>query len=250
MVSLKTSTVSSNISTISERELNSKLTEIFTKIGQLGNAQQGIQELYDLLMEYPECDVKVNAFLATAGTFFQKYIRKALADLTTQEMQKCGMLPKEPSVPVNSISTTKDSSVQKRPTTPKNNKPPHKFSTNRCANSHALNIGSAKDFSIKNDFHEMKVNVPVPATPKTTFIDKVSQETFDQTRLRLHAIFQYEKYKTGQKRSSLPNLRQIESDSERLEYVKSIIRSRPKARRSTWDINTPFRLTDVSIRAN
>ncbi|CAG8807072.1 8938_t:CDS:2, partial [Gigaspora margarita] len=85
------------------------------------------------------------------------------------------------------------------------------------------------------------------------FIDKVSQETFDQTRLRLHAIFQYEKYKTGQKRSSLPNLKQIENDSERLEFVKSIIRSRPKARRSTWnDFNTPFitRHTDVSIHAN
>ncbi|CAG8470920.1 10228_t:CDS:1, partial [Scutellospora calospora] len=56
--------------------------------------------------------------------------------------------------------------------------------------------------------------------------------------------------KTDQKRSSLPNLRQIESDSERLQYVKSIIRSRPKTCLSTWDINTPFRLTDVSIRAN
>ncbi|CAG8650582.1 16510_t:CDS:2, partial [Racocetra fulgida] len=116
-------------STISERDLNSKLTEIFTKIGQLGNAQQGIQELYDLLIEHPECDVKVNAFLASAGTFFQKYIRKALADLTTQEMQKCGMLPKESLTPLTPVSTAKDTPLQKRPTTPKN-KPPHKFATN------------------------------------------------------------------------------------------------------------------------
>ncbi|CAG8785937.1 11738_t:CDS:1, partial [Racocetra fulgida] len=52
---------------------------------------------------------------------------------------------------------------------------------------------------------------------------------------------------TGQKRSSLPNLKQFECDNERLEYVKSIIRSRPRARRSTWnDINTPLitKLTD------
>ncbi|CAG8573389.1 14704_t:CDS:2 [Dentiscutata erythropus] len=250
MVSLKAST---NFSSISERDLNSKLTDIFTKIGQLGNAQQGIQELYDLLLEYPECDVKVNAFLATAGTFFQKYIRKALADLTTQEMQKCGMLPKEPCAPVTPIPTTKDSLSQKRPTTPQNNKPPHKFSINRCANSNGVNTNtnSAKELSVKNDSHETKFD---PMAPRTkAFIEKVSQETFDQTRLRLHAIFQYEKYKTGQKRSSLPNLKQIESDSERLEFVKSIIRSRPKARRSTWnDFNTPFttRLTDVSIHAN
>ncbi|CAG8458361.1 16895_t:CDS:2, partial [Cetraspora pellucida] len=215
MVSLKTSTTSS---AISERDLNSKLTEIFTKIGQLGNAQQGIQELYDLLIEHPECDVKVNAFLATAGTFFQKYIRKALADITTQEMQKCGMLPKEPCVHLTPVSTAKDTPFQKRPTTPKN-KPHHKFSTNRCSNSIGINASSAKDFSIKNDSHEVKPDFPI--TPRTkAFIDKVSQETFDQTRLRLHAIFQYEKYKTGQKRSSLPNLKQIESDNERLEFVK------------------------------
>lgn len=248
MVSLKTST---NSSTISERDLNSKLTDIFTKIGQPGNAQQGIQELYDLLIEYPECDVKVNAFLATAGTFFQKYIRKALADLTTQEMRKCGMLPKEPITP---IPTTKDTPSQKHLTIPKNNKPPHKFSTTRCSNSNnGVNTSPVKDLSIKNDSYETKSDVP-PMTPRTrAFIDKVSQETFDQTRLRLHAIFQYEKYKTGQKRSSLPNLKQIENDSERLEFVKSIIRSRPKARRSTWnDFNTPFitRHTDVSIHAN
>ncbi|KAF0407550.1 cytoskeleton-associated protein 5-like [Gigaspora margarita] len=225
MVSLKTST---NSSTISERDLNSKLTDIFTKIGQPGNAQQGIQELYDLLIEYPECDVKVNAFLATAGTFFQKYIRKALADLTTQEMRKCGMLPKEPITP---IPTTKDTPSQKHLTIPKNNKPPHKFSTTRCSNSNnGVNTSPVKDLSIKNDSYETKSDVP-PMTPRTrAFIDK-----------------------TGQKRSSLPNLKQIENDSERLEFVKSIIRSRPKARRSTWnDFNTPFitRHTDVSIHAN
>ncbi|CAI2161980.1 5054_t:CDS:2 [Funneliformis geosporum] len=218
--------VSFNTTSLSERDLNIKLTLIFTKIGQLENAQKGIQELYELLLEHPECDVKVDAFLASAGNFFQKYLRKALAEITTREMKACGMIPKDTPPSNDKKSDFISNSINKKPV--------HKFpsTSNRCSHSSVSfnnnntkisnNVGNHCDSSFTSDLSK-------------SFLDKVSLETFDQTRSRLHAIFQYEKYKTGQKRSSLPNLHQLQSDSDRLELAKSILQSRPRYRRSTWD---------------
>ncbi|CAJ0851724.1 19989_t:CDS:2 [Entrophospora sp. SA101] len=147
----KTTTLSLTLTpSLNEREINVRLTKIFTKIGQLDIAQQGIQDLHDFLIEYPECDVKVNAFeittremkargmiqqdstdnvaiannssnniksgiqdlhdflieypecdvkvnafLASAGTFFHKYINKRLAEITTREMKARGMIQQD-----------------------------------------------------------------------------------------------------------------------------------------------------------
>jgi len=227
--------VSLKMSPINERDFNTKLTLIFTKIGQLDKAQEGIQELYELLLEHPECDIKVNAFLAGAGTFFQNYLRKALDEITTRKMQDCGM----------SLKDTSPSSNDKKFDFNSNKKPPHKFpsASNRCSS-----ISSNNYIKLYNDNNNISsdnngFNTPLspPETPPTSlspiskaFMDKISRETFDQTRSRLHDIFQYEKYKTGQKRSSLQEMRQFQTDSDRLEFAKSILKSKPRSRRATW----------------
>jgi len=229
--------VSLKVSSISERDFNTKLTLIFTKIGQLDKAQEGIQELYELLLEHPECDIKVNAFLASAGTFFQNYLRKALDEITTHKMQACGMSPKDISPSSNDKKFDFKKSSHKFPST-----------SNRCSHS---SISSNNYIKLYNDNHSVSsdnntsngFNTPLssPETPLTSlspiskaFMDKVSRETFDQTRSRLHGIFQYEKYKTGQKRSSLQEMRQFQTDSDRLEFAKSILKSKPRSRRATW----------------
>lgn len=232
--------VSLKMSSINERDFNTKLTLIFTKIGQLDKAQEGIQELYELLLEHPECDIKVNAFLASSGTFFQNYLRKALDEITTRKMQACGM-----------SQDTSPQSNDKKFDFNSNKKTQHKFpsTSNRCSHS---SISSNNYIKLYNDNHSVSsdnntsnngFNTPLssPETPLTSlppvsraFMDKVSRETFDQTRSRLHGIFQYEKYKTGQKRSSLQEMRQFQTDSDRLEFAKNILKSKPRSRRATW----------------
>ncbi|CAB4489906.1 hypothetical protein RhiirA5_500423 [Rhizophagus irregularis] len=214
MVSFKTSF-------ITERDLNTKLTLIFNKIGQLDKAQEGIQELYELLLEHPECDIKVNLFLASAGTFFQNYLRKALDEITTRKMQACGMSPKD-------FSSSND-----RKSDFNHKKMPHKFpsTSNRCSHS-SNSSNNTKVFNIEN--HKDVPILPETTSPSRTFMDKVNRETFDQTRSRLHGIFQYEKYKTGQKRSSLQEIHRFQTDSDRLEFAKSILQSKPRSRRATW----------------
>ncbi|KAG0237016.1 Microtubule-associated protein, microtubule dynamics during spindle orientation [Actinomortierella wolfii] len=68
----------------SEAELNSRLTDIFTKIGTREDTKQGIQDLYFFQKMYPEMQPKVNAQLAKTGTFFQSYIRRGLANLEAE----------------------------------------------------------------------------------------------------------------------------------------------------------------------
>jgi len=218
MVSIKTSL-------ISERDLNTKLTLIFNKIGQLDKAQEGIQELYKLLLEHPECDIKVNVFLASAGTFFQNYLRKALDEINTHKMQACGMSPKD-SPSSNDRKLDFNHNLM-------NKKTQHKFpSTNRCSHS-SISSNNTKVFNSDNHSDLPTTTSPLSQISRD-FMDKVNRETFDQTRSRLHGIFQYEKYKTGQKRSSLQEIHQFQTDSDRLEFAKSILQSKPRSRRATW----------------
>ncbi|KAF9307588.1 Microtubule-associated protein, microtubule dynamics during spindle orientation, partial [Linnemannia elongata] len=61
----------------SETEMNSRLTQIFTKIGTREETKQ-FQKMY------PNMESKVNAQLAKTGTFFQSYIRRGLANLDAE----------------------------------------------------------------------------------------------------------------------------------------------------------------------
>ncbi|RIA96922.1 hypothetical protein C1645_732892 [Glomus cerebriforme] len=222
MVSFKTSL-------ISEKDLNTKLTLIFTKIGQLDKAQEGIQELYELLLEHPECDIKVNIFLASAGTFFQTYLRKALDEITTRKMQACGMSPKDTSLS-NDRKLDFNSNLM-------NKKTQHKFpsTSNRCSHSSISSNNTTKVFNGDSITSPETISTSSPPLSiSRAFMDKVNRETFDQTRSRLHGIFQYEKYRTGQKRSSLQEIHQFQTDSDRLEFAKSILQSKQRSRRATW----------------
>ncbi|CAO3574849.1 unnamed protein product [Mortierella alpina] len=68
----------------SETEMNSRLTQIFTKIGTREETKQGIADLYQFQKMYPNMESKVNAQLAKTGTFFQSYIRRGLANLEAE----------------------------------------------------------------------------------------------------------------------------------------------------------------------
>ncbi|KAF9133583.1 Microtubule-associated protein, microtubule dynamics during spindle orientation [Mortierella sp. 14UC] len=74
----------------SETEMNSRLTQIFTKIGTREETKQGIVDLYQFQKQYPNMEPKVNAHLAKTGTFFQSYIRRGLANLEAEAKAASG----------------------------------------------------------------------------------------------------------------------------------------------------------------
>ncbi|CAG8509676.1 2500_t:CDS:2 [Ambispora leptoticha] len=220
---------------LSERDLNIRLTKIFTKIGCLEIASEGIRELYDLLLEHPEYEVKINSFLSSAGTFFYNYIRDALADITTSEMQKCGLLPKEDSAPPSPTPAPQKDQEQLQ----SNNKAVAFESKHEPIEP--LNLSKTENIN-----NNKNIASSPPLSPMTkAFTQKYSRETFEQTRSRLHAIFQYEKYKVGQRRSSLPTRDKLTNDAERLEFVKSIILSSMR-RPSSWSHSTPSLLQSTT----
>ncbi|KAG0348125.1 Microtubule-associated protein, microtubule dynamics during spindle orientation [Podila humilis] len=69
---------------LSETEMNTRLTQIFTKIGTREETKKGISDLYAFQKMYPNMESKVNAQLARTGTFFQSYIRRGLANLEAE----------------------------------------------------------------------------------------------------------------------------------------------------------------------
>jgi hypothetical protein len=180
-------------------------------------------------LEHPECDIKVNVFLASAGTFFQNYLRKSLDEINTSKMQACGMSPKDSPSSNDRKSDFNNNFINK--------KMQHKFpsTSNRCSHS-SISSNNTKVFNIDNhsDSSTSQETTSPLSQLSRTFMDKVNRETFDQTRSRLHSIFQYEKYKTGQKRSSLQEIHHFQTDSDRLEFAKSVLQSKPRSRRATW----------------
>nr|CAG8496810.1 11714_t:CDS:2 [Entrophospora candida]CAG8518847.1 11708_t:CDS:2 [Entrophospora candida] len=204
---------------ITEQELSIILTRVFEKIGQTNSSKEGIQELYTFLLEYPEYGLKVDAFIASAGTFFHKYIQNALAEIATCEMRAHGLLPKEAIINKNNKLTTTTMPIQndKSFETNSNHFPYHNNCEELPNSALSRSTMSTPEFNLSGNFRE-----------------KIARETFEQTRSRLHNIFQYEKYKSGLKRSSLPSLREHKNNSERLEFAKNIIVSRKHNRTSTW----------------
>jgi hypothetical protein len=124
-------------------------------------------------------------------------------------MQACGMFPKD-----TLSSNDKKSDFNSNLT---NKKAPQKFpsTSNRCSHSSissnnnnnttkVFNIDNRNDSSANNSFDDFKTPITSTETPSTSttsmsraFMDKINRETFDQTRSRLHGIFQYEKYKVN-----------------------------------------------------
>ncbi|CAJ0832016.1 11490_t:CDS:2 [Entrophospora sp. SA101] len=267
----KTTTLSLTLTpSLNEREINVRLTKIFTKIGQLDIAQQGIQDLHDFLIEYPECDVKVNAFLASAGTFFHKYINKRLAEITTREMKARGMIQQDStdnvaiannsSNNIKSVTSTTTipassiiSSIKKSTPLSISKKPKlHKINTSRFSSSStSSNVSSRNggDSDTSSPYSSSGEYTP-PSSPETAssptllssrmsreFKEKVTRETFEQTKSRLHKIFKYEEHKNGENvtTSLATKLEGFQSDVEKLQFVKNIILSKPRLAPETVD---------------
>lgn len=58
------------------RSTHTQLTEIFQKIGNKEETEEGMNLLYDFIKEHPEADI--NPFLNKSSPFFQNYIKKNL----------------------------------------------------------------------------------------------------------------------------------------------------------------------------
>ncbi|CAG8737037.1 11275_t:CDS:2, partial [Dentiscutata heterogama] len=71
-----------------EVEMNSRLTQIFLKIGTREETKQGIYELYEFQKQHPEMESKVTSHLSKTGPYFQSYIRRGLANIAAEEEEK------------------------------------------------------------------------------------------------------------------------------------------------------------------
>ncbi|XP_015517850.2 protein mini spindles isoform X1 [Neodiprion lecontei] len=58
-----------------------QLSEIFKKIGSKHHTQEGLAQLYDFKLQYPEADIYVQPFLLKSHQFFQDYIEQGLRDI-------------------------------------------------------------------------------------------------------------------------------------------------------------------------
>ncbi|CAG8484013.1 10579_t:CDS:10 [Racocetra fulgida] len=83
-----TPTSNSRSSGSHEVEMNSRLTQIFLKIGTREETKQGIYELYEFQKQHPEMESKVTSHLSKTGPYFQSYIRRGLANIAAEEEEK------------------------------------------------------------------------------------------------------------------------------------------------------------------
>lgn len=61
------------------RATHTMLTEIFQKIGNKDETQEGLKLLYDFLQQHPEADI--DPFLKKSSKFFQGYIQSGLQEI-------------------------------------------------------------------------------------------------------------------------------------------------------------------------
>ncbi|OZJ04855.1 hypothetical protein BZG36_02598 [Bifiguratus adelaidae] len=91
---------------MSDKEINNRLTDIFVKIGSREWTKQGIYELYQFGKEHPSAESRINAHLALTGTYFQSYIRRALANLEAEDKLAMGTVPEAVSSPQAKVEDT------------------------------------------------------------------------------------------------------------------------------------------------
>lgn len=61
------------------RVTHDMLSEIFRKIGSKEATKEGLTQLYDFKLQYPEADIE--PYLERSSQFFQEYIEKGLKDI-------------------------------------------------------------------------------------------------------------------------------------------------------------------------
>ncbi|GAA5837023.1 hypothetical protein JCM11251_004477 [Rhodosporidiobolus azoricus] len=82
----------------SDITINQRLKEIFDLIGDPNNSRAGIAELYEFQKEHPEAVKKVETWMAGTGSYFQTYLKRALANLKAADPDAKDEPPTSPSL--------------------------------------------------------------------------------------------------------------------------------------------------------
>ncbi|GAA6034227.1 hypothetical protein JCM8097_003793 [Rhodosporidiobolus ruineniae] len=81
----------------SDIAVNQRLKEIFDQIGDPNNSRAGIAALYEFQKEHPEAQGRVATWMAGTGSYFQTYLRRALANLEAADRERSAEPPTSPS---------------------------------------------------------------------------------------------------------------------------------------------------------
>ncbi|GAA6054178.1 hypothetical protein JCM3770_002818 [Rhodotorula araucariae] len=77
--------------------VNQRLKEIFDMIGDPNNSRAGIAALYEFQKEHPEASARIATWMAGTGSYFQTYLKRALANLEAADRERSGEPPASPS---------------------------------------------------------------------------------------------------------------------------------------------------------
>ncbi|GAA5933192.1 hypothetical protein JCM3775_002563 [Rhodotorula graminis] len=86
--------------------VNQRLKEIFDLIGDPNNSRSGIAALYEFQKEHPEASARIATWMAGTGSYFQTYLKRALANLEAADRERTGEPPASPSPSLDAASTT------------------------------------------------------------------------------------------------------------------------------------------------
>jgi len=84
--------------------VHDSLAEIFKKIGSREHTKEGLNDLYDFKVKYPDADIQ--PFLAKSSQFFQDYIERGLTNIRTERDTLNSSNSTTGSKPVDSKSVT------------------------------------------------------------------------------------------------------------------------------------------------
>ncbi|CAO3595984.1 unnamed protein product [Absidia cylindrospora] len=70
---------------LTDHDISNVLKRIFEKIGTREETKEGIIELYEFQKKHPLAESKVNDYLSQTGSYFQRYIRRGLDSLASND---------------------------------------------------------------------------------------------------------------------------------------------------------------------
>ncbi|GAA5947554.1 hypothetical protein JCM3765_001726 [Sporobolomyces pararoseus] len=80
----------------SDIAVNQRLKEIFDLIGDPNNSRSGISALYEFQKEHPEASARIATWMAGTGSYFQTYLKRALANLEATDRERKVETPTSP----------------------------------------------------------------------------------------------------------------------------------------------------------
>ncbi|GAA6011628.1 hypothetical protein JCM11491_004710 [Sporobolomyces phaffii] len=80
----------------SDIAVNQRLKEIFDLIGDPNNSRAGISALYEFQKEHPEASARISTWMAGTGSYFQTYLKRALANLEANDSERKVETPTSP----------------------------------------------------------------------------------------------------------------------------------------------------------